>query len=52
MCPSMPSPKILLGEDEQAIANPLIYALGSEGFRVRLRSTGKLVDRPMARRPD
>lgn len=31
----MHAPKILLVEDEQAIADTLIYALGSEGFRVR-----------------
>lgn len=31
----MPTLKILLVEDEQAIADTLIYALGSEGFKVR-----------------
>lgn len=31
----MQVPKILLVEDEQAIADTLIYALGSEGFAVR-----------------
>jgi two-component system catabolic regulation response regulator CreB len=31
----MPTQKILLVEDEQAIADTLIYALGSEGFGVR-----------------
>ena len=31
----MPAPRILLVEDEQAIADTLIYALGSEGFAVR-----------------
>ena len=34
--------KILLVEDEQAIADTLIYALGSEGFAVRtFSSAGK-----------
>lgn len=31
----MPAPSILLVEDEQTIADTLIYALGSEGFGVR-----------------
>ena len=31
----MQTPRILLAEDEQAIADTLIYALGSEGFAVR-----------------
>lgn len=31
----MQNPRILLAEDEQAIADTLIYALGSEGFAVR-----------------
>jgi two-component system catabolic regulation response regulator CreB len=31
----MQAPRILLVEDEQAIADTLIYALGSEGFAVR-----------------
>ena len=31
----MQTPRILLAEDEQAIADTLIYALGSEGFNVR-----------------
>jgi two-component system catabolic regulation response regulator CreB len=31
----MPTQKILIVEDEQAIADTLIYALGSEGFGVR-----------------
>ena len=30
-----PPPTILLAEDEQAIADTLVYALGSEGFAVR-----------------
>ena len=31
----MQTPRILLAEDEQAIADTLIYTLGSEGFSVR-----------------